>query len=94
LNTTGAFVILSTGAAFGAEEKWFADGSVGETANFIADVDGDGRADLIRVDETSIKVALSTGHSFGPMTEWYGGRFPNLVLWTVAPEPASPRINR
>ena len=45
------------------------------SGNFAADVDGDGRADLIEVNRNGILVSRSTGASFSAPTVWAGGVF-------------------
>jgi len=74
-DTTGdVHVMLSNGASFGAKTKWhefFAP--EGETP-MLADVNGDGRADLITFTQSmngsQAVVALSTGAGFGAAAVW------------------------
>lgn len=73
--TGDVHVMLSTGAGFGARTKWhewFAP--EGETP-MVADVNGDGRGDIITFTQglngNQVFVALSTGASFGPATAWH-----------------------
>ena len=79
-------VMLSSGAAFGDASTWFngtnENGTLfGTTANLIADVNGDGRADLIAWNglstnspaRGSISVFLSTGTGFAAPTTWFTG---------------------
>ena len=68
------FVSLSTGTGFGPSAKWqdfF--GLAGEYPG-VADVNGDGRADLVvftRGALADVYVALSTGSGFGPGVKWH-----------------------
>jgi hypothetical protein len=73
--TADVFVLLSTGAGWGTKTKWhdyFAP--EGETP-MLADVNGDGREDIITFTQgmngNRVYVALSTGTSFGPGTLWH-----------------------
>ncbi|MDC0716169.1 trypsin-like serine protease [Nannocystis bainbridge] len=72
--TGDVHVMLSTGASFGAKTKWheyFAP--EGETP-MLADVNADGRADLITFTQSflgaQVIVALSNGSSFGTPAVW------------------------
>jgi hypothetical protein len=52
-----------------------APASPGSRGIFFADVDGDGRADAIVVNDNTITVRRSTGNGFGPNEDWTGFPF-------------------
>jgi hypothetical protein len=60
----------STGNDFGpgpqANEDWSHGACFGSRGTFFADVDGDGKAECILVNDDTITVRRSTGHDFGP----------------------------
>jgi len=67
------YVSLSTGSSFSAGSAWMQGYGVaqGWSSNNIyprtcADVNGDGRADIVGFGSTGVSVTLSTGTSFGP----------------------------
>lgn len=69
----GVYVGLSTGASFSALTLWNSGYGTGETwDNFngvprvVADVDGDGMADVIGFASSRVIVSFSNGSSFGP----------------------------
>ena len=76
----GAYVSLSTGSSFGAKSRWVAhfgtNGSAGGWVSqniyprAVADVNGDGRADIVGFANAGVEVSLSTGSSFGPAALW------------------------
>lgn len=71
----GVDVALSTGTGFTEPEEWIADfGSQDWNPEmhprFMADVNGDGRADIIACGSHGTYVSLSTGESFEPKTMW------------------------
>lgn len=85
-------VHLSTGTAFAAASSWLtgtdqAPVMRGNNANLLADVDGDGRADLIAVSSVDpmgpsrggISVHLSTGTSFAAASTWRTGTMESPV---------------
>jgi hypothetical protein len=73
------------------EVLWFSGALAGAVATFVADADGDGRADVVAVNLSSVTVALSNGVGFLPPTTWYAGQFRADYNLTVAPEPSAPR---
>jgi subtilisin family serine protease len=67
----GVYVGLSTGSSFAASSKWISDFAygpgawrVGTHVRRVADVSGDGKADIIGFGKNGVHVALSTGSSF------------------------------
>jgi hypothetical protein len=51
---------------------WTGEGYFGTRGTFFADVDGDGKADAIVVNDNGITVRLSQGDNFGPSKFWIG----------------------
>jgi len=74
----GVYVSLSTGTSFGTPQLWIANYATGAggwtTADkyprMVADVDGDGKADIIGFGADHTFVSLSTGTGFGTPTSW------------------------
>jgi hypothetical protein len=74
----GVYVALSTGSGFGAPTRWIAKyaTNAGGWASYdryprvVADVNGDGKADIIGFGQSGALVALSTGSSFGATSYW------------------------
>jgi hypothetical protein len=74
----GAYVSLSTGSSFAASSRWIA--SYGYSAGgwtsqdkyprMVADVNGDGMADVVGFGNTGVYVSLSTGSSFAASSRW------------------------
>src|SRR5690606_10088091 len=60
---------------FGAEVLWAPHGWSGARGTFLADVDGDGAADLVALDEDGTTVHRSTGTAFSQTAE----------RWSVVP---------
>jgi surface antigen len=69
------FVMLSTGSGFSAPQEWSGTPFYGSKATLMGDVNGDGKADLIAVNEIGSFVMLSTGSSFSAVQGWSGERF-------------------
>ncbi|WP_199259848.1 FG-GAP-like repeat-containing protein [Paracoccus binzhouensis] len=75
----GVRVALSTGAGFAASTLWSAGfgrdtgWSVALHERLLADVDGDGRADIVGFGEDGVYVALSTGSGFAAAQLWSEG---------------------
>ncbi|QSQ20116.1 VCBS repeat-containing protein [Pyxidicoccus parkwayensis] len=72
----GVYVALSTGTSFGPAQLWLADFGYNQTwrvefhERTAADVNGDGRADIVGFAHGGVYVALSTGTSFAPAQYW------------------------
>ena len=68
--TTTVTVRRSTGVDFGANsganEDWTHGACFGSRGTFFADVDGDGRNEIILVNDDTITVRRNTGSDFGP----------------------------
>ncbi len=84
----GTYVALSTGSSFSAMSMWIADFSTiaGWTSHevhprLVADVNGDGKADVVGFAGLGTYVALSSGSSFGSSTQWTTG-FGYNAGWT------------
>lgn len=74
--TTGSWwVAPSSGTAFSAYSLWKSGHGTGSTAQLLADVTGDGRADSIAVfrNTGSFWVAPSSGSGFGTYSRWRAG---------------------
>lgn len=87
--TADVFVSLSDGSRFVQDNwRWHDFFAAGTEAPGIADVTGDGRADILaftRGDTADVWVAASTGQSFGPSATWHdqlapGNQFPRPSL--------------
>jgi hypothetical protein len=75
--------MLSNGSGFDPPQQWSTTPFYGSRATFCADVTGDGKADLIAVDDSNMFVMQSNGSSFGPVQDWsntafYGSRVHGL----------------
>ncbi|MFP2931889.1 FG-GAP-like repeat-containing protein [Pyxidicoccus sp. 3LG] len=80
-NTYGVDVALSTGAGFSPKQQWLADFGhddiagawrVDRNPRLLADVNGDGKADIVGFGYWGTEVALSTGTGFSPKQQWIG----------------------
>jgi hypothetical protein len=89
---SGTWVGLSTGTSFAAAQLWLnqfgASSAAGgwNSARYpraVADVNGDGRADVVGFGEWGVLVALSTGSSFSPAQLWLNdfGASPSVGGW-------------
>jgi hypothetical protein len=63
------------GIGFDASENWTGGPSYGSRGIRFADVTGDGRADAIFVNSTTVTVGRSTGSVFRPSEGWTGGPY-------------------
>ena len=71
-------------------EDWTGGPFWGSRGTFFADVDGDGRADAIAVNDDGVYVRLSTGSGFpGPAQNWTGGPYYSLRTQNVVPSDQS-----
>lgn len=59
--------------------KWTPDKYV----RTLADVNGDGKADIVAFGYSAVLVSLSSGTSFGPQGIWYSGDFCSTKGWDV-----------
>jgi hypothetical protein len=74
------FVSISKGDSFSTErikygDDWIKDHGIGSTAQFVADVTGDGKADSVVFfgQHGQWYIAPSTGKSFAPFNRWIDG---------------------
>ncbi len=86
----GIWCALSNGSAMGPARQWswdFADSGNWASAESyyssirLADVNGDGRADVCARGTGGIFCALSNGWSFGPLQWWTGSQFTDALGW-------------
>jgi C1A family cysteine protease len=88
----GAYVALSTGSGFDAPGPWIeAFGyatnagewtSQNSTPRMMADVDGDGRADIVAFGRNGVLVSLSAGDGFGEPALWINNFGVSAGGWT------------
>jgi subtilisin-like proprotein convertase family protein len=84
------YVSLSTGAGFGPPQPWiagFGPGAGGWSSQniyprMLADVNADGRMDVVGFGEKATYVALSTGSAFGTPRVWIQGYGPSAGGWS------------
>jgi hypothetical protein len=75
---SSVWVMLSTGSGFGPPTAWSNTnfwGTHDAFSTWLADVNGDNKADAIAFDGTSTWVMLSTGSGFGAPTQWSNSAF-------------------
>ncbi|WPB75461.1 FG-GAP-like repeat-containing protein [Archangium violaceum] len=88
----GVAVALSTGTGFAPLQLWLADFGydkgwrVEKHPRTVADVNGDGRADVIGFSDWGVTVALSTGTGFAPLQLWLAD-FGYNQTWRVEKHP-------
>ena len=94
----GVYVALGTGTSFGAMQRWYAGfgSGTGSTAanswwvdnsvRFVADMNGDGRADIAGISSAGVYVALSTGSGFAKAQQW-STAFRGNSGWKVGQHP-------
>jgi bacillolysin len=87
-------VALSTGTSFAPMTQWTTDFSynaqgwrVESHPRLLGDVNGDGRADIVGFGNDRVLVALSTGTSFAPMSQWTTDFSYNAQQWRVEYHP-------
>jgi len=75
----GVSVAINTGSGFRTSTRWLSEMGASSAAGswnttrhvrFVMDVNGDGRADLVGIRASGVRVALSTGSGFAPSTRW------------------------
>jgi hypothetical protein len=84
------YVSFSTGAGFGPAMTWIsaygpsAGGWTSQTAfpRLLADINGDGRADIVAFGNTSMFVSLSSGSSFAAPAQWLRSYGPSAGGWS------------
>lgn len=92
ISNAGVYVALNTGTKFAAAKQWSAqfagkDGwALVAHPRALADVNGDGRPDLVGFASDGVYVAINTGSSLRPMTLWRGG-FGTAAGWLVGTHP-------
>jgi len=86
----GVYVSLSTGKSFASPTRWIAaygysaGGWISQNTypRFLADVNGDGKADVVGFFKDGVYVSLSTGSKFGTATRWIAGYGSSAGGWT------------
>lgn len=72
-------VVHTSGAGFGTVAnnyaEWLAYPFVGSRGMFLADVDGDRKADAVAISDDAVQVAVSTGYNFSLPVTWAVGDF-------------------
>ncbi|MCP4495033.1 MAG: hypothetical protein GY820_48185, partial [Gammaproteobacteria bacterium] len=89
----GVYVSLSTGTGFGTKSRWVATHGysaggwrVDKHPRMLADVNGDGLADVVGFADNGVLVSLSTGTSFQNSGIWMGN-YGNDAGWSYANHP-------
>ena len=73
------WVETSSTDGFGASFGWSSTPFAGTRATLSCDVNGDGKADLVAVNDSSVWVMLSNGSGFDPPQQWSSGAFYGAV---------------
>ena len=90
--TTGIWVLTSTGTTFNPLSRWLTDLAydhgwrLDEHLRMLADVNGDGKQDVVGFFDYGIDVALSTGTSFSTASRWHN-YFGRKQGWTIGNYP-------
>lgn len=82
-SSEGVYVAVSYGTGFSLPRRWLpnefgAGAAAGGWASqaihprYLADVNGDGLADVVGFADTGVRVALSNGNGFQPSSQWIG----------------------
>ena len=94
---SGVYVSLSTGSSFRTASRWvrgygYTSGNwrVGMHPRFLADVNGDGKQDVVGFDDSGVYVSLSTGSSFRTASLWVRGYGYTAGNWRVEKPPQIP----
>ncbi len=80
----GVYVRQSSANGFAAAAQWSSADFYGTRSTQLVDINGDGRADLVAVNDGSIWVMLSTGSGFGAPQPWSTIPFYGTVTTTFA----------
>ena len=81
LNDNNVIVALATGAAtghppdFSGNALWYSGAFFGANGTTLADVNGDGLADLVAFDNGQTRVIRSNGNGFNAPEVWLGATF-------------------
>ncbi|SJN13378.1 Glycerol-3-phosphate ABC transporter, periplasmic glycerol-3-phosphate-binding protein (TC 3.A.1.1.3) [Leucobacter sp. 7(1)] len=92
ISNAGVYVALNIGTRFSGAKQWSAqfagkDGwSMAAHPRTLADVDGDGRPDLVAFASDGVYVALNSGNGLRAMKRWRGG-FGTVAGWLVGAHP-------
>ncbi|WP_336660580.1 FG-GAP-like repeat-containing protein [Leucobacter sp. USHLN153] len=92
INSSGVHVALSTGSGFSTAKRWssgfgLSSGWTGMShPRTLADVNGDGRPDVVGFASDGVYVALNTGSALRGMTRWVAG-FGTGAGWQVGQHP-------
>jgi FG-GAP-like repeat len=90
LDNGEVIVALATGAAtghppdFGTNTIWYGGSFFGGNGTTLADVNGDGLADLVAFDNGQVRVIRSNGSGFGTPEVWLGATFGSAGSVTAA----------
>jgi hypothetical protein len=80
VNGNSIYVMLSvatgySGSTFGSPQLWLSGSFFGTQTTLFADVNGDGKADGVAINDGDIWVLPSTGTGFGSPVRWLNGAF-------------------
>ncbi|WP_200332395.1 FG-GAP-like repeat-containing protein [Leucobacter sp. L43] len=92
-------VSLNTGSSFGAIQQWtgeFASSSWSsdKQPRMLADVNGDGKADVVAFDTGGLRVSLSTGSGFAPSKLQLQSMGQSAGGWSVSAHPRAVSVRR